>query len=347
MFQNVNRQSGPRPAFTLVELLVVIAIIALLIGIAVPSISAARSAAKKVATLATIKGLGEGCEAFNGEFNRYPKSNDRGGNPFFAGNNATLSGAQWLTIQLSGPDFEGYVDWRDPKANARGTTQGIDHNDWQAWYGLDSTGEYRGLRVGPYVTADSSNTMTPERLLQEGTRAITLSESIADERDVPFLAKKLPYYQDRWNNPILYYAANVGSPLPFTPANGGGDPGGGGGEGGAFTVTDGVYDQSDNKQWTGGPGGVGINPNADEGTNLGGQFEHQIKEIGYSRGQQTRPNPDDPSFASFLYDRALFEQTLNGTKGKIRPYNPETFIMISAGEDRIFGTGDDVKNFNN
>lgn len=63
-------QSG----FTLVELMVVLLIIGLLMAVAVPSVSYFREKGRRDTTFANLRALKQAIEAFNIEFNKYPKN---------------------------------------------------------------------------------------------------------------------------------------------------------------------------------------------------------------------------------------------------------------------------------
>ena len=119
-------------AFSLVELLTVIFIISLLIGILIPSLGAARNAAKKSKTNSDIRAIGTAIELFKNDNEReFPHTN--GYPPSFAhppikgysfdahlgqfpfledvsdSNPPVVYGAHWLPAMLMGVDNLGYV----------------------------------------------------------------------------------------------------------------------------------------------------------------------------------------------------------------------------------------------
>ncbi len=121
MSERFNR--SPRnaaPAFTLIELLTVVFIISLMIGILVPSLSAARTAAKKAVSSKALQTITVGLEMFSNDngaqfpqTNGYPPSFAHppirgvsfrphlGEFPFFLGN-PQVYGAHWLPAMLMG-----------------------------------------------------------------------------------------------------------------------------------------------------------------------------------------------------------------------------------------------------
>lgn len=329
---HVTRRS--RHGFTLVELLTVIAIITLLIGILVPAMSGSRDQARKVRSAGLLRAIETGCQSFQNENNTLPRSS--GENPFEpASANVPLSGAQWLSLQMMGADQQGYIKpilSNDTGDNPDGK---IDEKDWREWYSLNPKRTYS--RSARYVEADSNSLLTAKKWTEQHqdrgapTPAMRLGSSDWNNENLPF-------FVDAFNFPVLYYRANPTARTPFSLNQTG------------ASFIPGRYDQSDNAPFTGSDGKHGAMARqfgATDGWDLTGNgvTTHPLGKLGYKENQQSFP--DENTFARIFTDLGVFESTErnDNDKGKIWPYKPDRFILISAGKDGLYGTTDDVRNF--
>lgn len=324
------RSSG----FTLIELLAVIAIITLLIGILVPAMSSSRDQAKRVRTQGLLRAIETGCQAFSNENNGLPRSS--GENPFeAAASNIPLTGAQWLVLQTMGADQQGYV--KPVLSNDTGATPDgkIDDLDWNEWYSLTPKRTY--ARSPRYVEADSgtlhSATQWVESHPDRGQPTPGMMLGSSDWNNA-----KLPFFVDAFDYPILYYRANAAAQAPFALNQTG------------STFIAGRYDQSENAPFTGSDGKDGAMARlfgATDGWDLSGDkgagFRHPLAKLGYKKDQVKAPEKE--SFAGIVSDAGIFKNTSRNDKGKIWPHKADSFILISAGKDGVYGTSDDVRNF--
>lgn len=360
-YPRTGRSAG-RSAFTLVELLTVVFIISLLIGILLPSINSARTAAKKATSRQTIKTIEVALEMFKNDVgNEFPATNgypcsfshppikDKGKEYVFeahlgefpfvpkneaTGPNPTVYGAHWLPALLMGVDSLGYVKRSSVPAQIRAFPA--------MWYTPDPLKTGRPLDRQP-LYLDPSGTRTLKTVDLPGKAPAP--ESFFPKWDD---SQKLPVIVDAFEQPILYYAANTyGSTTNMLEDNhieSGEFSGGPQKEGQPF------YFHQDNAGFT----GTLIGATLKQGWNFSGvvlkgdEPVHPIAETGAEL-----PTVDDvirhpTTFAHYILDRKIArdaaDQDVGNRQSALRPVNSKTFLLISAGPDGRYGTKDDVSN---
>lgn len=347
-----------RRGFSLVELLTVIFIIALLIAILVPALNKARNAAKKATTQKAIDSIKVGLEMFKGEngsefaqtggypcsFSHPPITDgntayafqaDQGEFPFIE-SKPKITGAHWLTFMLMGLDKLGYV-----QINSVPSKNNIRRQPFR-WYDPNPIDEGKALPRAPgspYVDVGGMRTLLTRQLPGRANEAL-----FEDWNEV----KELPVIVDAFDQPILYYAANphgrpsnlvadvhrINNDYSGTPQQ----------EGPPY------YFHQDNMPFTGRGSGATI----EEGWNFGVGGQHWIARSGHDLAPEDLRSGDEDkrkTFARYVLDRQIYrdmrskpETPAIPANTPLKPVNADSFLLISAGVDGLYGSPDDVSN---
>ncbi len=318
-----------KSGLTVIEILVVVGIIATLVGILIPALTMVRNTAKKVKQHAQFTAIDLGLAAFRNDYGDYPPSNwysPSDGGP------QDYCGAQKLAEALLGWDLLGFHPdsaWRGDGLDAAG---GPETYDPLGVYAKDPIIRQEKLkqRRDRYIELDVAN-------------AFRLGESVAGNRDGLFVStvgmggqplrpntyvlcdiyevpERKQVLQDGRSDipgtPILYYRANVSSKT--------------------ITVSDGaaidpkdpqkqlIYNSRDNAPLT----------------NLG-RLSDAAKPLA-QRQQHPLDSAAVPPWGVNFYDYIRDPKTPTAHPW---PYRPDSYLLISAGPDGLYGTNDDIRNF--
>jgi prepilin-type N-terminal cleavage/methylation domain-containing protein len=322
-----------RSGLTLIEILVVVGVIAILVGMLVPSLRMVKNAAREVKQKAQFTAIELGLAAFKNDHGEYPES--KWWNPADgAAVPQDYCGAQKLAEALLGWDLMGFHPrsaWRsdgldigggsgtyDPVPRARGDA---DNNGI-----LDTLEERRG----PYIEMDTANvfrlgcspanvndglypdTSGPAGLLAPMTHVLTDVFEVPERRvQIPIVdATGQVTLQTRVpGTPILYYRADPSRKTLNQWA--------------APEVN--IYNARDNVPL------ISLGRLADARKPINVRRKHPVDS--WVNGFE--------AFYRYVSDPQVSRPLDNWWW----PYRPDSYLLISAGPDGLYGTEDDVRNF--
>lgn len=306
--------------FTLIELLVVVSIIALLVGILTPGIRAFKKAADGLKQKSRFHAMEVGLELFQKDYTEYPDSKQLGNSSGYY-----ICGAQHLAEALIGRDKKGFdpeTDWyaplNDPELYSNGDDDQIERSLARReghYIELDDVDIYELSQL--YVStagiySPSSDTDPPSPVLTDVfyKKKIIINPGTEDEARV------------RVGTPVLYFKASETSKL-FRETE---------------DDSDTNVDETDHTKWI---------YNYDDNKLI---FDLEVMDEPtethrYKEGYQV---PEKPSTVGedYFYEKITNPKVKSEDPEYFRPYNSRTFMLISAGWDGIFGTNDDITNFN-
>jgi type II secretory pathway pseudopilin PulG len=312
-----------RTGFTVVEIVTVVTIIAILLGVLIPALSMVRNFAKETKQKAQFASIELALLAFRGDYGDYPPSYGVILPPPTLITN--YCGAQKLAEALLGWDLAGFhpdSDWR---------ADGYDENGFEYTYDpdkirrdpVDSTlytlteredlylelGTANAFYLGTFT--DPATSVTYPGLYNDPTPLEAATFVLCDTFNIKTMTMTGPGGEAvtrKAGTPILYYRANTSSKYELDS----GDP---------------PYQQPYNRE----DNVALINLGRLTQSGLFGEFHKLVN---------TAPNPGEVNFYEYITDPQLFAST-----GRRLPYNPDSYILISAGLDGLYGTEDDITNF--
>ena len=314
--------------FTIVELLTVMAVIVILIGLLVPALNLVRDYAKEIQQRAQFHSMDIAIEMFKTEFGKYPPSIDNINVTFDTNLGADpdgYSGSLKLSEALVGWDLLGFhpnSDFRSDGQNVRddglGSTEPYDVYHPDAPDGGNVNGQFAETaqenvqaRKGPLVELEGANAFQLKDIYTDfgsfNGDSFVLCDVYAKKRGSN---KKI-------GMPILYYTART----RYTQQK----------SDDADGIDNDIYNYLDNVDLLelGTPEDETAHPLADG-------------ELGAAD-----PAPAASSGLADADDYLDFENMIRNEQVTTinRPYRAESYILISAGKDGLYGSADDIYNF--
>ncbi len=310
-----SKRKEKRTGFTIVELLTVMGIIAILIGLLVPALTLVRDYAKEIQQRAQFHSIEVGAELFKTEFGSYPESNDNLDastlRPDHLYDPTPYGGANKLAEAMVGQDMIGFhpnSDFRSDGDYARD----------------DGAGGLEHVPVYHPIIDDLGNAVIPPETAEENVAArkgpfLDLENANAFEmQDVYEIANLGSFDIDTLVLCDVYTAKRqsakkAGMPILYYRAH---------------------------KEWT-------QQDSTDLGTIINDIYYYpdnqNLLELGLPEDTTAHPLSDGTPAENWLdFDNMI--RNIQVTQVR-RPYKADSYILVSAGKDGVYGSPDDIFNF--
>lgn len=323
------KRTGENKGFTIVEMLTVMGIIAILIGLLLPALNQVKDYSKRIQQKSQFHSIDVALEMYKNEFGSYPDSSDNLDyidNSKNHPNDATsYTGANKLAEALVGLDLLGFhpnSDYRSTGRNIVTMKDGITRAEVSVYW--SSTGqeqwqtyeENMKARKGPFIETENANAFRMNEIYPTGTLGTggfaANYQPTQGAMQYPlalcdvYAKKRIGVDNKKTGMPILYYRARTAYSLQDRTTT---DTNG---------KNDDIYYYPDNYHIV------------MMGTPDQTPIVHPLYQS--STGSQYQEN----------FENMILNKQLLPVK---RPYRAGSFILISAGKDELYGTADDIFNF--
>lgn len=302
-----------KTGLTMIELLVVLGIIALLIGLLIPALSTVKQIAKETKQKAQFGAIDLALVAFRNDEGDYPPSD---GWDYSSNSSLNYCGAQKLAEALLGWDLRGFHPnsaWRPDGLDATGGPGSYDPAQTRDVNG-DSIPDTFDERKGPYLELATTNAFRLGNISISKPGLFANTGPLAPDTFVlcDVFGRKTINVMNQITTETTRYKA--GTPILYFKANPSSKYLG-------VPEVGSIYRIGDNLEL------IGL-----------GSVEEKLQDV--------RPHPlylTDP-FSHFLQE--IMDPKVS-TVNRMWPYRPDSYILISAGADGLYGTSDDITNFGN
>jgi hypothetical protein len=297
-----------KSGFTVVELLTVIGIMAMLVALLIPAVTAVRLTAKRVSQKAQFASIEMSLTAFKTDYGDYPPSNWWDPPPAPAGPR-NYCGAQKLAEALVGWDLMGFQPKSDFRANG--------FNDAGIFVYNPNDAVLMAQRKGPYLEPASAGVFRLVDISPDKPGLFIDTVELAPDTFVlcdVFSVKRITF---RKPGILETTTQNAGTPILYYRANTSSKsliP-----SGSPANYQDQIYNPRDNFPL------INLGRLADWNKSTAARRRHILEDFNF--------------FYEYIRDPKITARPW--------PYRPGSYILISAGPDGEYGTGDDICNFGN